>query len=140
MGVWTRGRMANPYAAALDGLDLPDPVSSFFEFCREREAIRLRRESGRSGPWSSDRVFQKGRFLNVFREDDRGTKAILRFVQPVVARGDLHELVRALFFARWCNKQSTLDALDPALLEDEDKLQQALAAMENQPWCNETAY
>lgn len=36
----------NPYADALKGLRLDDPVEAFFNFCREREAIRLRREKG----------------------------------------------------------------------------------------------
>ena len=36
----------NPYASALDGLKLVDPVSAFFDFCREREKIRMARESG----------------------------------------------------------------------------------------------
>ena len=36
----------NPYAKALEGLRLDDPVGAFFDFCREREAIRLRREKG----------------------------------------------------------------------------------------------
>ena len=30
-----------------------------------------------------DQVFQQGRFLNVFREDDRGTKALFNFVRQV---------------------------------------------------------
>ena len=69
----------NKYASALDGLTIEDPVESFFEFCRERENIRKLRESGEPSPWSEDAIFQKGRFLNVFREDDRGSKAILGF-------------------------------------------------------------
>ena len=50
----------NPYASALDGLKLVDPVSAFFDFCREREKIRMARESGGSPPWSDDPIFQKG--------------------------------------------------------------------------------
>ena len=38
----------NPYAKALEGLHLDDPVKAFFDFCREREAIRIRREKGGS--------------------------------------------------------------------------------------------
>ena len=30
----------NPYASALDGLEIEDPVSAFFNFCKERESIR----------------------------------------------------------------------------------------------------
>ena len=37
-------RENNPYANALDGLHLNDPVTAFFDYCREREKIRLLRE------------------------------------------------------------------------------------------------
>ena len=50
-----------------------------------------------------------GRFLNVFREDDRVTKAILELVKPI-AEGPEAALVQALFFARWCNRDTTLKA------------------------------
>ena len=71
--------LINPYANALDGLEINNPVTAFFNFCKEREQIRLKRESGTAFPWTDDQIFQKGRFLNVFREDDRGSKAILKF-------------------------------------------------------------
>ncbi|SVD57844.1 uncharacterized protein METZ01_LOCUS410698, partial [marine metagenome] len=58
-------------------MKLDDPVYAFFEFCRERENIRIAREGGSTAPWSDDPIFQRGRFLNVFREDDRGSKAII---------------------------------------------------------------
>ena len=58
--------MKNPYAKSLDGLKLDDPVSAFFNFCKERENIRLLRENGYAFPWTDDPIFQKGRFLNVF--------------------------------------------------------------------------
>ena len=73
----------NPYAKALEGLELDDPVKAFFDFCKERESIRVKRERGDPPPWTSDPVFQRGRFLNVFREDDRGTKALFKFVRQV---------------------------------------------------------
>ena len=72
-------QLDNPYALALDGLILQDPVMAFFNFCKERENIRLKRENGDVFPWSDDPIFQQGRFLNVFREDDRVSKAILQF-------------------------------------------------------------
>ena len=56
---------------------------------------------------SDDPVFQRGRFLNVFREDDRSTKSLLGFVRRAgVGKGDedLPLLLQALFFARWCNR------------------------------------
>mmetsp|Transcript_131717 Transcript_131717/g.232918 ORF Transcript_131717/g.232918 Transcript_131717/m.232918 type:complete len:331 (-) Transcript_131717:67-1059(-) len=128
------------YAAALDGLKLDDPVAAFFDFCREREQIRHRRESGAPAPWSEDPIFQRGRFLNVFREDDRATKSILRFLEPVAKKGDESALLEAIFFARWCNRDSTLDAVSPELLGNPEALKHALEALESPPWCNETAY
>tara|TARA_B100001123_G_C15139479_1_gene958887 strand:+ start:172 stop:1044 length:873 start_codon:yes stop_codon:yes gene_type:complete len=126
----------NPYAKALDGLVLDDPVSSFFDFCKEREKIRKEREVGNSPPWSSDPIFQKGRFLNVFREDDRGSKAILNFAQNLGQ--DLQTLVHALFFARWCNRQETLDQLSYKIISRPRELQEKIEQLN--PWCNSTAY
>ena len=94
--------LENPYASALDGLIINDPVMAFFNFCKERGNIRLKRESGASFPWTDDPIFQKGRFLNVFREDDRGSKAILQFANNL--EKDLPSLIHALFFSRWCNR------------------------------------
>ena len=126
----------NPYAAALDGLTIDDPVQSFFNFCKEREKIRLARESGNPPPWSDDEIFQKGRFLNVFREDDRGSRAILRFSKGL--EDDLELLNQSLFFARWCNRQETLDKLSPENLSNPNNLVKELEKFK--PWANETAY
>lgn len=125
----------NPYQNALIGLELTDPVQAFFDFCREREKIRLKREAGASPPWSDDPIFQKGRFLNVFREDDKGTKAVLQFVEPV--KSSLPELIHALFFARWCNRHTTLLALTPSLLKQPTKLRQSLLYKLTHPWQSE---
>ena len=57
--------------------------------------IRKRREQGLSPPWTNDPIFKQGRFLNVFREDDRGTKAILRFTRNI--ENDLETLIQSLF-------------------------------------------
>jgi predicted ATPase len=134
----TVGGTDNPYAAALDGLVLDDPVRAFFDFCRERERIRERRERGDSPPWSDDPIFQQGRFLNVFREDDRGTRALLGFVGRT--EHELPDLIHALFFARWCNSQTTLDALTVGQLSDSVSLQQTLMTLPDQPWSNVAAY
>ena len=99
--------LENPYAHSLDGLNIEDPVKSFFDYCKEREAVRKKRESGATFPWSDDSIFQKGRFLNVFREDDKVSKSIIQFANPT--KDNLPLLVQALFFSRWCNKQSTID-------------------------------
>ena len=129
-------KLNNPYATALDGLVLNDPVSAFFDFCREREKIRLARKSGAPSPWTDDPIFQQGRFLNVFREDDRGSKAILSFAKDL--EKDLPMLIHALFFARWCNRQETLDKLSSDMLLQPEKLLKTLNSFNH--WCNLTAY
>jgi hypothetical protein len=124
-----------PYQNALAGLALPDPVQAFFDWCIERETIRRKREAGEPPPWTEDPVFQRGRFLNVFREDDRGTKAVLRFAGPV--KDSCSDLIHALFFARWCNRDTTLDKLDPGILKDPGALRHALLHDVPQPWASE---
>ena len=55
----------NPYATALDGLKIDDPVKAFFDFCKERESIRLKREKGEPSPWTDDKVWPlKGFYFN----------------------------------------------------------------------------
>lgn len=128
--------MNNPYASALDGLVLEDPVASFFDFCKEREKIRIARESNKTPPWSGDPIFQQGRFLNVFREDDRGSKAIIKFAEDTSE--DLPTLIHALFFGRWCNRQETLEKLSPKILSKPKELIKVLGEFDS--WCNITAY
>ena len=126
---------SNPYRDALRGLKLDDPVRAFFDWCRERESIRVKRGQGLPSPWSADPIFQHGRFLNVFREDDKGSRAILRFVGR--AGKTVPKLLHALFFARWCNRHSTLDRLDPQLLRQPDRLLHFLLNEAEQPWFSE---
>jgi hypothetical protein len=125
----------NPYREALRGLKLDDPVGAFFDWCRDRESLRAKRERGLPPPWSADPIFQRGRFLNVFREDDNGSKAILRFVGR--AGKTVPELLHALFFARWCNLHATLDRLDPILLRQPERLRHFLLNEVEQPWWSE---
>ena len=126
----------NPYANSLDGLKIEDPVKSFFDYCKEREEVRKKRESGEPFPWSKDSIFQKGRFLNVFREDDKVSKSIIQFAEP--AKNDLPLLIQSLFFGRWCNKQTTIDDLTVNELSNPEALKNKLTNLEQ--WENYTAY
>lgn len=128
--------LENPYAHSLDGLNIEDPVKSFFDYCKEREAVRKKRESGATFPWSDDSIFQKGRFLNVFREDDKVSKSIIQFANP--AKDNLPLLVQALFFSRWCNRQSTIDTLTLIDLNSPETLKEKLINLKQ--WENYTAY
>ena len=126
----------NKYRTSLDGLVIENPVESFFNYCIERENIRIKRESGEAFPWSEDKIFQKGRFLNVFREDDRVSKSIINFAKPLT--DDLPLLIQALFFGRWCNRQETIDKLNHEDLLDADTLKDKLNQLEQ--WENFNAY
>ena len=128
--------LENPYAHSLDGLEIEDPVQSFFDYCKKREAVRVKRESGEAYPWSDDPILQKGRFLNVFREDDKVSKSIIKFAEP--AKEDLPLLIQALFFSRWCNRDSTIDKLSLDDLADPEVLKEKLLGLEQ--WENFTAY
>ncbi|MDA9607201.1 putative DNA base hypermodification protein [Candidatus Actinomarina] len=128
--------LENPYAHSLDGLKIEDPVKSFFDYCKEREAVRVKRESGESFPWSDDPILRKGRFLNVFREDDKVSKSIIKFAEP--AKDDLPLLVQALFFSRWCNRDSTIDQLTLGDLSNPEALKEKLINLKQ--WENYTAY
>ena len=128
--------LENPYAHSLDGLEIEDPVQSFFDYCKRREAVRVKRESGEAYPWSDDPILQKGRFLNVFREDDKVSKSIIKFAEP--AKEDLPLLIQALFFSRWCNRDSTIDKLSLDDLADPEVLKEKLLGLEQ--WENFTAY
>ncbi len=128
--------LENPYANSLDGLEIEDPVQSFFDYCKKREAVRVKRESGESFPWSDDPILQKGRFLNVFREDDKVSKSIIKFAEP--AKDDLPLLIQALFFSRWCNRDSTIDLLTIGDLSNPESLKEKLICLEQ--WENYTAY
>ena len=126
----------NKYRTSLDGLVIENPVESFFNYCIERENIRIKRESGEAFPWSEDKIFQKGRFLNVFREDDRVSKSIINFAKPLT--DDLPLLIQVLFFGRWCNRQETIDKLNHEDLLDADPLKDKLNRLEQ--WENFNAY
>ena len=126
----------NKYKLALEGLVIEDPVKSFFDYCKERENIRVKREAGENFPWSDDIIFQKGRFLNVFREDDKVSRSILKFAEPL--KDDLPLLIQALFFGRWCNRKDTLEELSYEDLSDPKKLKSKLLELEQ--WENYNAY
>ena len=55
----------NKYRTSLDGLVIENPVESFFNYCIERENIRIKRESGEAFPWSEDQIFQKVRVTHI---------------------------------------------------------------------------
>lgn len=52
-------------------------ITAFFNFMRERELIRLRKESGQPMPWTKDKVLQEYKFTNVRREHDWTSRRLI---------------------------------------------------------------
>lgn len=51
-------------------------------FIRERESIRVKKESGKPRPWTKDPILGKYRFCNVHREDDAVTRWLRKEFYP----------------------------------------------------------
>ena len=66
----------------------------------------------------------------------------MKFVKPIADNKeiDVEVLVQALFFARWCNRDHTLNEINPNLLSNPTALKKELSTLPFPPWCNETAY
>jgi hypothetical protein len=54
-------------------------VNDLVRFIKEREKVRVKKESGAPRPWTSDDILDKFRFCNVHREDDRVTRWLREF-------------------------------------------------------------
>lgn len=48
-------------------------IQRYFDFCKERHAIYLRRQRGDEWPWTIDPILKTYRFTNCYRELDTGT-------------------------------------------------------------------
>lgn len=71
----------------------------FIHFIEERESIRKKKEAGEPRPWTEDLFLQKYLFTNVWRQDDKTTKALQEKLKPFKgASFDKHpELLPGLF-------------------------------------------
>ncbi len=57
-----------------------DMLDLFVYFINEREAIRLRKASGKLQPWTKDKHLAEWRFCNVNRCEDRETRWIFKYI------------------------------------------------------------
>ena len=49
------------------------------KFLKERESIRIKKESGVVPPWTDDETLANSKFLNVFREDDKVSRTLYKY-------------------------------------------------------------
>lgn len=90
-------------------------VERFFAYCRERQGILLRRQSGMPAPWTDDPILGAYRFCNVFREDDKVTAWMRENLTKPIG-DDFERQMRAAVVFRWFNKIETGELLAPLLL------------------------
>lgn len=84
------------------------PPELLIYWIQEREAIRIKKETGHGKPWSNDHVFQTTYFCNVHREDDKVTRFIRRMYNPYY---DDPMFVYNIVLARFINWPNTLSSL-----------------------------
>ncbi len=83
--------------------------SPLWHWVRERERIRILKDSGAPRPWTEDEILATYRFCNVRREDDRGTVWIRDHIRKPYADHPLLWLM--LCIARQINWPDTLQQL-----------------------------
>ena len=90
----------------LANFNIEDPFNKMLEFGKERQDIYNRKESGAPWPWSEDPTFQKYKFCNIFRDQDRTTKWIVNWVKPI---NDSQTIFTNLIYARMCNNPDIME-------------------------------
>ena len=91
-------------------------TKELFAFIKERHAIFLSKEVGKSRPWTKDVIFQRYKFCCVYRENDRVTRWIAdNWRTPY--QSDLN-IWFAMVVARLINWPDTLEAITPAVFSD----------------------
>jgi hypothetical protein len=84
-----------------------DPMERLVYWIREREIIRLRKESSRPTPWTDDEILSRYRFCNVRRMDDRVSKWLLE--HWYMPHQDSEGSLVAVSLARFINLPASLE-------------------------------
>lgn len=51
-------------------------IDEFWWFCKERESIRIKKESGQPRPWTTNPILDTHKFTNIDRAHDKGTRKL----------------------------------------------------------------
>ena len=92
-------------------------LEEFFAYAKERERVRLAKESGASRPWTIDTALGQFRFCNVYREDDRTTRWITENIREPVDKTDPLGLPLAMTIANFINRIESLDLVKDLIVE-----------------------
>lgn len=80
----------------------------FLWFISERESIRRKKELGDPWPWTKDPILQRYKFTNIWRQDDRTTRALHARLQE--CESDREALLN-IFAFRLVNRASEIERL-----------------------------
>jgi hypothetical protein len=85
-------------------------LDTFFYWMTEREKIYAQRQAGKPAPWTKDPILQTYKFTNVFRQNDRVTKALRSYVEPKrnATPGDLLGNIAAFRLFNWPDTYAAL--------------------------------
>lgn len=84
-------------------------IDDLVYWVKEREAMRVRRESGEPPPWTTSQIMANNRWCNVRREDDKVTRWIFQNFMP--HRDNQGSIPFAMCLARLVNWPDTLALL-----------------------------
>lgn len=76
-------------------------IDRFLYWIEERHSIHLRRQAGKSKPWTDDEILQNYFFTNPYRENDKVTRWFKEIVRDPLR--DRVEVVMATIIFRWFN-------------------------------------
>ena len=98
---------------------------AFFQTMYERQLIWKRRFiDKKEAPWTSDAIFKKFKFTNVYRELDRNSQYCINKIIKPNANGSLENLIWKTLVFRLFNNTQTFDAASkhwPCGIPDYDK-------------------
>jgi hypothetical protein len=92
-----------------DVAKMTKPLDRLVYFIKERESIRIQRESGVPKPWTDDEILQRYRFCNVQRMDDRVSQWLLKnWYEPNYGHKNM---LLACALARFINLPASLEVI-----------------------------
>jgi len=82
--------------------------NKFIWFIKERESIRRKKEFGSSPPWTDDHILQRFKFCNIWRQDDKTTKAIQERLSIFDKEDGLGSVILNIFLLRLINRADVI--------------------------------
>ena len=98
----------------------------------ERESIREAHDAGIPRPWTNDKIFQKYRFCNVRREDDKVTRWIKKYWRD--PNSGHPNMVMAMLLARMVNWPPTLEHIGFPKVWKPAEIVKRIHEMEGKAW------